>query len=339
MDWASTTRREGLLALESKVEDIDDQFLRGGMRMIIDGNDQEFVSDVLMEDIHATEERHRGGALIFAQAGMYAPTLGVLGAVVGLIAALADLSDMEKLSHAIAAAFIATLLDATKFEQMASALSSALNGGSGVLDHTSMNPTDSTTDLGKNKQQPEDIQKTPAQITDAQMAQKEQEDLEKLKKKLDQYIQKNGLSDQLNTKLNQSELKITISDNALFSSGRADVKPESRSLAKAISSMLQEFPEYEVVVSGHTDNVPISNSQYKDNWDLSADRALNFLKILLLNETLDPAKFTPSGYGEYHPIASNQTEAGRAQNRRVEVSIIRKYQSNNTSVKAVEQGN
>jgi chemotaxis protein MotA len=110
MDWASTTRREGLLALESKVEEIDDQFLRSGMRMIIDGNDQEFVSDVLMEDIHATEERHRGGALIFSQAGMYAPTLGVLGAVVGLIAALADLSDMEKLSHAIAAAFIATLL-------------------------------------------------------------------------------------------------------------------------------------------------------------------------------------------------------------------------------------
>ncbi len=55
MDWASTTRREGLLALESKVEEIDDQFLRGGMRMIIDGNDQEFVSDVLMEDIHATQ--------------------------------------------------------------------------------------------------------------------------------------------------------------------------------------------------------------------------------------------------------------------------------------------
>ncbi|WP_408893414.1 flagellar motor protein MotB [Paenibacillus taichungensis] len=235
--------------------------------------------------------------------------------------------------------FSMSSIDATKFEQMASALSSALNGGSGVLDHTSMNPTESTIDLGKSKQQPEDIKKTPAQITDAQMAQKEQEDLEKLKKRLDQYIQKNGLSDQLNTKLNQSELKITISDNALFSSGRADVKPESRSLAKAISSMLQEFPEYEVVVSGHTDNVPISNSQYKDNWDLSADRALNFLKILLLNEVLDPSKFTPSGYGEYHPVASNQTDAGRAQNRRVEVSIIRKYQSNNTAVKAVGKDN
>lgn len=109
-EWASITRREGLLALEAKVDEIDDVFLRSGMRMIIDGNDQEFVSDVLMEDIHATEERHKTGALIFSQMGMYAPTLGVLGAVVGLIAALGDLSDMDKLAHAIAAAFIATLL-------------------------------------------------------------------------------------------------------------------------------------------------------------------------------------------------------------------------------------
>ncbi len=110
MEWASITRREGLLALESKVEEIDHPFLRNGMRMIIDGNDQEFVQDVLMEDINATEERHRSGALLFSQAGMYAPTLGVLGAVVGLIAAMADLTDLEKLSHAIAGAFMATLL-------------------------------------------------------------------------------------------------------------------------------------------------------------------------------------------------------------------------------------
>ena len=110
MDWASVTRREGLLALESKVEEIDDPFLRNGMRMIIDGNDQDFVRDVLVEDIHSTEERHRAGALIFSQAGMYAPTLGVLGAVVGLVAALANLSDMDALAHSISAAFIATLL-------------------------------------------------------------------------------------------------------------------------------------------------------------------------------------------------------------------------------------
>ncbi|MCM3749466.1 flagellar motor stator protein MotA [Paenibacillus pasadenensis] len=109
-EWASITRREGLLALEAKVEDIEDPFLRNGMRMIIDGNDQDFVRDVLLEDISAMEERHKAGALLFTQAGTYAPTLGVLGAVVGLVAALADMSDMTKLAHAIAGAFIATLL-------------------------------------------------------------------------------------------------------------------------------------------------------------------------------------------------------------------------------------
>lgn len=110
MDWASITRREGLLALEARVEEIEDQFLKNGMRMIIDGNDQEFVRDVLLEDISATEERHKAGALIFSQAGMYAPTLGVLGAVIGLIAALGNLAEMELLAHAVAAAFVATLL-------------------------------------------------------------------------------------------------------------------------------------------------------------------------------------------------------------------------------------
>ncbi len=110
MEWASITRREGLLALESKVEEIDDHFLRNGMRMIIDGNDQDFVRDVLLEEVSAMEERHRAGSLIFSQAGMYAPTLGVLGAVIGLIAALGNLANMEALAHSISAAFVATLL-------------------------------------------------------------------------------------------------------------------------------------------------------------------------------------------------------------------------------------
>jgi chemotaxis protein MotA len=110
MEWVSITRREGLLALESKVDQIEDNFLRNGMRMIIDGNDNEFVRDVLLEEISTMEERHRNGALIFTQAGTYAPTLGVLGAVVGLIAALSNLNDVESLGHLISAAFVATLL-------------------------------------------------------------------------------------------------------------------------------------------------------------------------------------------------------------------------------------
>ncbi|AFQ44667.1 flagellar motor stator protein MotA [Desulfosporosinus meridiei] len=109
-EWATVSRREGLLSLESKAEEIEDEFLRNGMRMVIDGNDPEFIREVLMENISAMEDRHRQGALIFTQAGTYAPTLGVLGAVIGLIAALGNLNEVEKLGHLISAAFVATLL-------------------------------------------------------------------------------------------------------------------------------------------------------------------------------------------------------------------------------------
>jgi chemotaxis protein MotA len=109
-EMTAVTRREGLLALEAKVDEIESEFMKNGLRMIIDGNDQDFVRDVLLEEVSAMEDRHRNGALIFTQMGTYAPTLGVLGAVVGLIAALSNLSEVEKLGHLISAAFVATLL-------------------------------------------------------------------------------------------------------------------------------------------------------------------------------------------------------------------------------------
>lgn len=109
-DWAQVARKEGLLALEAKLSEIEDPFLRNGLLMAVDGQNAEFIRDVMNEEINAMEERHQAGASIFTQAGTYAPTLGVLGAVVGLVAALSDMSNIEALGHAISAAFIATLL-------------------------------------------------------------------------------------------------------------------------------------------------------------------------------------------------------------------------------------
>ncbi|WP_410513003.1 flagellar motor protein MotB [Paenibacillus sp. BR2-3] len=219
--------------------------------------------------------------------------------------------------------------DAQKYEEMSRAFSSALSGGSGILDNSSATPTESSMDQGKGKKVDSVVQDNTGEAEIAKLRQQEQQDLEKLKKQFDQYIKNNGLTDLLSTKLNQSQLMITISDNALFSSGLAFVEDDSRQLAKSISVMLQQFPDYEVLVQGHTDNIPISNSSYSSNWDLSVDRALHFMKILLLNPNLNPKKFSPIGYGEYRPIADNSTAAGRAKNRRVEVSILRKYQETN----------
>ena len=108
--WADLARREGLLALESKASEVEDPFLKNGLTLAIDGQNADYIRDVLTEEVHAMEDRHTSGALIFTQAGTYAPTLGVLGAVVGLIAALTDLSDIDKLGKSISAAFVATLL-------------------------------------------------------------------------------------------------------------------------------------------------------------------------------------------------------------------------------------
>lgn len=81
-------------------------------------------------------------------------------------------------------------------------------------------------------------------------------------------------------------------------------------------------PPRNIIVSGHTDNVPISNADYDSNWHLSVMRAVNFMKLLLENEKLDPRAFSAKGFGEYNPVADNATEAGQQKNRRVEILIL-----------------
>jgi chemotaxis protein MotA len=110
VEWANVARREGLLALETKIPEVEDPFLRNGLMLAIDGQSQEFIRDVMTEEIQAMEERHQANAAIFTQAGTYAPTLGVLGAVVGLISALKNMEDISQLGYAISAAFVATLM-------------------------------------------------------------------------------------------------------------------------------------------------------------------------------------------------------------------------------------
>jgi chemotaxis protein MotA len=109
-EWAQLARKEGLLALEAKTSEIDDEFLKNGLSLAVDGQSADYIRDVLTEEVEAMEERHLSSAAIFTQAGTYAPTLGVLGAVVGLIAALSHMDNTEELGKAISAAFVATLL-------------------------------------------------------------------------------------------------------------------------------------------------------------------------------------------------------------------------------------
>jgi chemotaxis protein MotB len=221
--------------------------------------------------------------------------------------------------------FAASSIDTKKYEQLMISLNTALSGGTGVFNTSHIVPiSQEVTTLGSAL-----IENTTV-VTDSRKLSKiqeqilkEQEELEELKRQIDEYITEKGLTTQLTTELNQYQLVLRISDNALYASGSAVVRPEARQLAAAIAEMLVHYPDYDVVIAGHTDNVPINTPEFPDNWVLSWKRAYNFMQLMLQNNKLDPERFSPIGFGEYRPVATNETEEGRAANRRVEISIIR----------------
>ena len=226
--------------------------------------------------------------------------------------------------------FASSQLDSKKYEMIMQALNSAFNNGISFFQQPSVvkvsdNPPEP---FAKKNNKTGSLDDENSERLE--QLQKETEDLEQLKQKLDRYIEENGLTTQLETKLTSEMLMISIREHALFASGSATVREESKRLAVAISDMLAQYPEYEVEVAGHTDNVPIHNAQFESNWDLSTERALNFMKILLQNKNVAPERFRAIGYGEYRPIDTNDTPEGRARNRRVEVNIIRNIKSTDT---------
>lgn len=151
----------------------------------------------------------------------------------------------------------------------------------------------------------------------------ENQNLQDIQAQLDAYIQQNSLEDQLSTQLEEEGLMIRIKEKALFPSGSADLVPESQKIGPVVAGLLAAVPE-RVLISGHTDTDPISNAQFPSNWELSSVRAMTFMKYLLsINSNLNPARFSAIGYGEYRPIALNDTPEHKQQNRRVEILIAR----------------
>jgi len=109
MAFADVARQDGLLALEEKVKEVEDPFLRRGLELVVDGTDSDEVADALGQEIEAQRERHKVAAKYYADMGAYAPTIGIIGTVMGLAHALEQLDDPGKLGHAIGAALMATL--------------------------------------------------------------------------------------------------------------------------------------------------------------------------------------------------------------------------------------
>ena len=109
VEWSTTARKQGLLGLEAQVQNLEDPFLRKGLQMVVDGVEPESIRQMLEIEMHGQSSRDYAAAKVYEGMGIYAPTLGIIGAVLGLMAVMKNLADPSKLGHGIAAAFTATI--------------------------------------------------------------------------------------------------------------------------------------------------------------------------------------------------------------------------------------
>jgi len=127
----------------------------------------------------------------------------------------------------------------------------------------------------------------------------------------------------ISTRILDGKIIVSIKGKALFISGSADVNTEATTIFDKIIQILDDYPEYNINIKGHTDNIPISTSIFPSNWELSAIRATTVLKYLV-SKGVDPQRLTATGYGEIMPLLPNTSEENRAQNRRVEFVLEKK---------------
>ncbi|WLR49629.1 flagellar motor protein MotB [Bacillus tianshenii] len=216
--------------------------------------------------------------------------------------------------------FAASNVDAKKYEQISEALNAAFTGGTGVMEHPMpvqpQNADPAATEEKQSSPSEGEGNKTGGSDSEAE------EELESLQQKIQSYIEKNELNEDLSTKLTDEGLLVTILNDAFFASGSADLTEETERIAREISVTLATKEPHQVIISGHTDDRPIRNAQFEDNWHLSVIRAVNFMKILLENDKLNPEHFSAKGFGEFKPVAPNDTAENRQKNRRVEVLIL-----------------
>ena len=127
----------------------------------------------------------------------------------------------------------------------------------------------------------------------------------------------------INIKVDKGVVYIDISDKLLFKSGSYDITEEAKTVLGKVATVLKAQPDIEFMVEGHTDNKAYHHpGQLKDNWDLSVKRATSVVRVLQTQYGLDPAHITAAGRGEYVPVTSNDTDEGRAANRRTRIVIL-----------------
>lgn len=224
--------------------------------------------------------------------------------------------------------FAMSTVDGTKFTNVAQSLSSSFlslgtgdsllnSDGKSILTVDFVNPS---SEKGSTKNE-KYIESAEEMIVDAQRQIYEKE-MDIAKERIRQSVEEQGIGDKAQVTEEKDFILVRLESEVLFDSGSAEIRPGSYPVLNQLAEVLKGI-DNEILVSGHTDNVPISTSRYKSNWELSTARATNVVRYFTETLRLDPARFTATGNGEYRPVADNSTPEGRQQNRRIEIKILK----------------
>lgn len=123
----------------------------------------------------------------------------------------------------------------------------------------------------------------------------------------------------------RNKLKVNLVEKVLFNSGRAEVNTQGKEILKKVGDILKGVEDKDIRIEGYTDNIPIGGAlkkRFPSNWELSTERATNVLRFLQEESGVEGSRLSGVGFGEFRPIASNETPEGRAENRRIEIVLI-----------------
>jgi len=192
------------------------------------------------------------------------------------------------------ALFAFSQVDVEKFKQVASSLHMVFSGNSGVLDGQSA------------------VLERPWELPV----------LEQTYRELEQYIEQEGLGERVELIRDERGILLSFADQVLFELGKADLLPPSREVLQNVAKIISPLPN-QVMVEGHTDDLPIQTAQFPSNWELSTARATGVVRFFIEECGISPQRLSAAGYGEWRPRFPNDSPEHRAKNRRVDVLILR----------------
>lgn len=203
-------------------------------------------------------------------------------------------------------------IDAKKFAGIAESLSKALGGGASMILEGQGPSVVSGAPVSEDR-----IQSKFTLSSEA-----EEKRLRKIKELIEKYARQQGLAGRMTARIEERGVVVSIQNTALFPLGSAELTPQAREIVRKVGQILITTDNY-IRIEGHTCDLPIRTARFPSNWELSVARATSVVQELLRSVDFPPERLSASGYSEYRPVAPNDSEANRRQNRRVDFVVLR----------------